>query len=54
MEGTETVKKKSWTSSFKEFVMHNKLITLTATVFTLCFALNVALIWNFVMLLENV
>ena len=53
MEGTEAIKKKRWTSSLKEFIAHNKIITLAATIFTLCFALNIALIWNFMMLLEN-
>ena len=54
MEETEDVKEKKWTGCLKDFVTSNKLITITAIIFTLCFALNILLIYNFMRILENV
>ena len=54
MEETTIEQKKKWTSNLKKFITNNKLITITATVFTFCFILNVVLILNFMKLLETV
>ncbi len=54
MEETKNIKEKKWTRYFKEFIDSNKLITITAIIFTLCFALNIILIYNFMRILENV
>ena len=53
MEETKEIKKKNWTSNLKEFIYSNKLITITAIIFTMCFALNIILIYNFMLILEN-
>ena len=51
--GREKIKKKRWTSSLKEFIVNNKLITLTIVVFSVCLTLNLVLIYNFMKILEN-
>ena len=51
--GRENIKKKKWTSHLKEFIVNNKLITMTIVIFCLCFTLNLVLIYNFMRILEN-
>ncbi len=45
--GREKSKKKKWTSRLKEFIVNNKLITLTIVIFCVCLTLNLVLIYNF-------
>ncbi len=54
MEETKENQQKKWTSIVKTFLESNKLITITAIIFTFCFALNILLIYNFMRILENV
>ena len=54
MEETKDSKQKKWTRSIKNFVASNKIITITAIIFTMCFILNLVLIYNFMRILENV
>lgn len=54
MEETKENQPKKWTGIIKNFVEGNKFITITAIIFTLCFALNILLIYNFMRILENV
>ena len=54
MEEINISKKRKWTSSFKKFVHHNKIITITAIVFTMCFVLNMVLVLNFMKLLGSI
>lgn len=46
-------KTKERTSKIREFIQKNKLITVTATIFTMCLSLNMILIYNFMKILEN-
>lgn len=54
MEETVINKRKKWTSNLKKFISNNKLITITATIFTFCFILNVVLILNFMKIIETI
>ena len=49
----EIVKKKSWTRSIKDFILNNKIISITILVFCLCLILNFSLIFYFMKILEN-
>ena len=49
----EIVEKKSWTRSIKDFILNNKIISITILVFCLCLILNFSLIFYFMKILEN-
>ena len=51
-ERNENNKKK--TSSIGNFIRKHKLISLTVSIFTMCLIINIALIYNFMIILENI
>ena len=44
---------KKWTSKIWNFIKNNKIISITITIFLMCLSINIALICNFIKILES-
>ena len=49
----QKIEKKNWTSRIKEFILKNKIISVSLIIFFMCFILNCVLVYNFIRILEN-